>query len=297
MKAFALVLLLATVASADTPSSAAAAAKLTAKLHHDCTANDAPACASLGSFAEEDYLDTKTGYHHSPDAKTARWAYERAVTLLDDTCTGGDGAACWDIARVYFSDVLRDNAKRATYLERACDAHVGGACQERGALIGRSKLAAVPWSQRACEAGNDESCKQLAITVLGAFALDDAAPPTNGAELHRTLEHTTARHDGELPIALAVASIWAGDRATALRELAAARIPDEDRFHIFASYAELVAADGIDRPRARTAWQRLQQLAPKRDDGTYRHQMLRSDYSFADPAPLMTRAEQIAKRN
>jgi hypothetical protein len=299
------VMLAAATARADVPDSAAAMKRRIAELRKQCNRPDATACVELGSLAASEYTVTATGYHHAPDLETARAAHRRAIELLGPACAKGDGKACNQIAQVYGGEALVDRAKALVYLERACAAKDGWSCFDRGQKNGRSKSTTVPWYAQACALGERAGCKDLSMMVLASFVLDPAdRPPMDAGALRKILAaavpagaRPTAAHQQAL--ALAVARTWMGDRKAALAELAEAKakLPvDEPRLHFFAAYAELVAADGFDRPRAQLAWQRLTELATKRD-GAYKDQQLQSDYSFADPTPAMTRARAIADRN
>jgi len=290
---------------ANDPDNAAGAAQRIVELRRSCETRDADACLRLGAYAASDYLVEDNGYHHAPDMAAARWGFEQAIALFDPRCTAGDARACAHIAHIYWTEPLRDDGKELAYLERACASKDADSCQDRGQRIGRSKRAAVRWYVEACRLGDSYACNDLPLRVLGALVLDDDdRAPIDAAQLRAALERTapsttraTARY--ERALALAVAQLWGGDAKRALAALAAATptLPaGEPELGIFAAYATLVAADGIDRARAQAAWRQLGQLVVKKHD-TYADQELESDGAWADPSHLMERAERIAHRN
>jgi hypothetical protein len=299
------ILLCAGPALAETPDTPRELARVNAELRQGCERGDAKKCLALGNLADSDYTVMATDFHHDRDPAEARRAYSRALQLLDGKCRGGDGVVCDSIARIYFSEAMHDREKHLLYLERACAARYAWSCFDRGQMSGRSKSATVKWYAEACRLKESTGCRDLSMVVLSSLLLDPVeGGAMNGKALREILESSAEKDERpmkteERGLALAVARLWSGDRKGALEELAAADAKvdkDEQQLHIFAAYAELVAADGLDRPRARRAWERLQSLVPMRD-GKYREQELESDYAWADPTAMMVRALKIAERN
>jgi hypothetical protein len=287
----------------DLPDSTKQVAAVMSAMRRDCEHKIAEQCVKMGNLADLDYTVLKNDFHHDRDVAQARWAYGRAVELFRPKCGTQDGKACDQIARVYFSNAMRDPAKELVYLEKGCAASYAWSCFDRGQRSGRSKSASVKWYAEGCRLGERSSCDGLPIMVLSSAVLDPVdLAPMDGAALREILENAHGHddrplHAHERTLALAVARWWAGDRKGALAELGEAdKRVDEQELHILAAHIELRVADGIDRARAGRAWERLVALTPKRD-GKYKDQMLESDYAWVDPSDAMKRAEAIAARN
>jgi hypothetical protein len=287
------------------PDGAEQVAKVLTELAPRCDRGEAESCIQIGGLASAEYTVLKSGYHHVQDLGLAQRAYRRAAALLEETCVAGDGQSCDRIAGLYFRPGMFDATRRLAYLEKGCAAGYAPSCLDRAGAIWRERpREAASWYAVACRLKEREGCGRLPMAVLSALFDLGAATKLERTSLRAILLESARPDDRpqliqERNLALAVARLWAGDPTGALDEIAAADAKvtaDQARLHVFAAYAELVAADGIDKPRALRAWHRLVELVPRRGD-KYEVRQIRSDYAWTDPTAMMAGAERIAARN